>query len=313
MLDATTQVTNLEIILNFASKNQGLFMFIVAMISLAIGLVGFLIYKLVIFFVRKAKLDVGFGDKRLKLNTDDSNDQNDSSDSTLNQTLDTKINSNNLIRLTSTISAIVTDAVDNGYKKSEKRENLFKVQMNKIEESFDTAQAYIIEEYIKSGGANVEVAKALLSYSLRKHVITPYRHIMEADGLVQKTKDGVIEANRNFIDSCYMHVYIEFKNFTNYSTTGKPDNLTLTFSDEVLLKCLEHQKDIFRKLLVDSLEFAYDEELRYIEEIAVLGKALDDKITKLLSIHLNAASEDIGSKSWVSPSAATPPKSITGV
>ena len=99
MLDATTQVTNLEIILNFASKNPGLFMFIVAAILIVTSLVGFFIYKLVTFFVKKAKLDVGFGNKRLRLNTDDSDDQNNPSDSTLNQTLDAKINSNSLIRL----------------------------------------------------------------------------------------------------------------------------------------------------------------------------------------------------------------------
>ena len=296
-----TQQSNLGLILGWASEHPVSFMFIVAMLFLLVLGAVFLVYKLIIFFVKKAKFKVKLGDKEVALNEDKDNKHYSPSDNKNNdRERDIKL-------LKTLFSSIIDCSIESGYKKSEKRQVLFRVQMNDLEENLETIRTQVVADYIKNNGINVEIVRALLIYAFNKCVITQYRHIMEADNLVQKTKDGVVETNRHFIDTCISQIFIEFKNFSNYTNDKES-----SFSESLLLQCLESRQDLIRKLLVNSLEFAYDEEVKYFKEIDDLNKQLNDKVTSLLSFHLDGDSKPNDS-SWVNESVAAPPKHIAGV
>lgn len=295
-METISQTTStLQVITNFAEHNAGLFMFVCILVVLVFALCLFFIAKAGVFLVKRIN-KLKLGDKEIQLGEDGKPIEDQKPE--------------NYTKFASTISAIIQYSINTGYENSQKRRELFDVQMTHIKENFDIIQTAIIENYISEGGQNIEIARALLHHVINKVIILRFRSICVADRLAEKTKDGVIELNRNFIESAYTDVWIELKNLVNYTT--KTEKNSTVYSDQLLLDSLKQQKDSIKKMIVNSLEYAYDQAVSFLNEVQECNKQLNDKIQNLLNIHFEGTANEL-QQSWVSESVATPPNSVVGV
>lgn len=288
---------NIKVITDFAGSHPGLFIFTMLVLLAVVGLICFGIYKLIIFFVKKADFEVKAGDKGFKLKGRDDNANAGPVQEPIH-----------FEKFYSTLSTIIQYSIDTGYENSKKRQELFDSQMNKIRDNSDVIQTFIIEGYISKGGTNVEIARALLYYCFREKVIAPFRQICIADRLAEKTKEEIVNNNRNFIDTAYHNLWIELQNLLNYSSENS------SLSSNVLIECLKEQKDYFKKMLVNSLEYAYDEAVKCLKEVHNNNDVLDDKIKNVLKIHFdkNVNSEDLP-ETLIDEDLIMPPNSVVGV
>lgn len=288
---------NIKVITDFAGSHPGLFIFTMLVLLAVVGLICFGIYKLIIFFVKKADFEVKAGDKGFKLKGRDDN-----------ATAGPVQEPIHFEKLYSTLSTIIQYSIDTGYENSKKRQELFDSQMNKIRDNSDVIQTFIIEGYISKGGTNVEITRALLYYCFREKVIAPFRQICIADRLAEKTKEEIVNNNRNFIDTAYHNLWIELQNLLNYSSENS------SLSSNILIECLKEQKDYFKKTLVNSLEYAYDEAVKCLKEVHNNNDVLDDKIKNVLKIHFDKTvnSEDLP-ETLIDEDLIMPPNSVVGV
>lgn len=294
-METISQTTStLQIITNFAEHNTVLFIFVCTLIFLVFALCLFFLAKAGVFLAKRInKLKLGGNEIQLGEDGKPIEDQK----------------SENYTKFASTISAIIQYSINTGYENSQKRQELFDVQMTHAKENFDIIQTAIIENYISEGGQNVEIAKTLLHHVINKVIILRFRSICVADRLAEKTKEGIIELNRNFIDSAYTDVWIELKNLINYTIKTEKNNTE--YSDQLLLDSLKQQKDSIKKMITNSLEYAHTQALNFLTEIQECNKQLNDKIQNLLNIHFEGTAEKF-QQSWVSESVAIPPNSVVG-
>jgi hypothetical protein len=288
---------NIKVLTDFAGSHPGLFIFTMLILLVVVSLICFGLYKLIIFFVKKADFEVKAGDKRFKLKGKDDSETTDPAQEPIH-----------FEKFYSTLSTIIQYSIDTGYENSKKRQELFDSQMNKIKANSDVIQTFIIEGYISKGGANVEIARALLYYCFSEKVIAPFRKICIADRLAEKTKEEIVNNNRNFIDTAYHNLWIELQNLLNYS------NENSSLSSNILIDCLKEQKDYFKKMLVSSLEYAYDEAVKCLKEVHNNNDVLDDKIKNVLKIHFDKTvnSEDLP-ESLIDEDLIMPPNNVAGV
>ena len=284
---------NIKVLTDFAGSHPGLFIFTMLIL---LAVVGF-IYKLIIFFVKKADFEVKAGDKGFKLKGKD--------DSTTAGPVQEPFH---FEKFYSTLSTIIQYSVDTGYENSKKRQELFDNQMAKIRDNSDVIQTFIIEGYISKGGTNVDIARALLYYCFREKVVAPFRQICVADRLAEKTKEEIVNNNRNFIDTAYHNLWIELQNLLNYSKENS------SLSSDILIECLKEQKDYFKKMLISSLEYAYDEAVKCLKEVHNNNNVLDDKIKNVLKIHFDKTvnSEDLP-ETLIDEDLIMPPNNVVGV
>ena len=288
---------NIKVLTDFAGNHPGLFIFTMLVLLAVVGLICFGLYKLIIFFVKKADFEVKAGDKGFKLKGKD--------DSATAAPIQEPFH---FEKFYSTLSTIIQYSVDTGYENSKKRQELFDSQMAKIRDNSDVIQTFIIEGYISKGGTNVDIARALLYYCFREKVVAPFRQICVADRLAEKTKEEIVNNNRNFIDTAYHNLWIELQNLLNYSKENS------SLSSDILIECLKEQKDYFKKMLISSLEYAYDEAVKCLKEVHNNNDVLDDKIKNVLKIHFDKTvnSEDLP-ETLIDEDLIMPPNNIVGV
>lgn len=288
---------NIKVLTDFAGSHPGLFIFTMLILLAVVGFICFGLYKLIIFFVKKADFEVKAGDKGFKLKGKD--------DSTTAGPVQEPFH---FEKFYSTLSTIIQYSVDTGYENSKKRQELFDNQMAKIRDNSDVIQTFIIEGYISKGGTNVDIARALLYYCFREKVVAPFRQICVADRLAEKTKEEIVNNNRNFIDTAYHNLWIELQNLLNYSKENS------SLSSDILIECLKEQKDYFKKMLISSLEYAYDEAVKCLKEVHNNNNVLDDKIKNVLKIHFDKTvnSEDLP-ETLIDEDLIMPPNNVVGV
>ena len=288
---------NIKVLTDFAGNHPGLFIFTMLVLLAVVGLICFGLYKLIIFFVKKADFEVKAGDKGFKLKGKD--------DSATAVPIQEPFH---FEKFYSTLSTIIQYSVDTGYENSKKRQELFDSQMAKIRDNSDVIQTFIIEGYISKGGTNVDIARALLYYCFREKVVAPFRQICVADRLAEKTKEEIVNNNRNFIDTAYHNLWIELQNLLNYSKENS------SLSSDILIECLKEQKDYFKKMLISSLEYAYDEAVKCLKEVHNNNDVLDDKIKNVLKIHFDKTvnSEDLP-ETLIDEDLIMPPNNVVGV
>lgn len=288
---------NIKVLTDFAGSHPGLFIFTMLILLAVVGFICFGLYKLIIFFVKKADFEVKAGDKGFKLKGKDDS-----------ATADPVQEPFHFEKFYSTLSTIIQYSVDTGYENSKKRQELFDNQMAKIRDNSDVIQTFIIEGYISKGGVNVDIARALLYYCFREKVVAPFRQICVADRLAEKTKEEIVNNNRNFIDTAYHNLWIELQNLLNYSKENS------SLSSDILIECLKEQKDYFKKMLISSLEYAYDEAVKCLKEVHNNNNVLDDKIKNVLKIHFDKTvnSEDLP-ETLIDEDLIMPPNNVVGV
>ena len=100
---------NIKVITDFAGSHPGLFIFTMLILLVAVGLICFGVYKLIIFFVKKADFEVKAGDKGFKLKGRGDEGPHPTESETIH-----------FEKFYSTLSTIIQYSVDTGYENSKK-------------------------------------------------------------------------------------------------------------------------------------------------------------------------------------------------
>lgn len=294
-MEPTATVSNIQAIIDFAIRSPGLFMATVAFICILIFGVLFTIYKIIAYIVNHTK---GFkiGDKELKMGDDSDPIQ------------EVVKNTENIAKFNSTIAAVIRESIQTGYNHCERRQRLFDSQMDKVIENFDMAQTLILDTYISNNGLNTDIAKALLNYCINKTIINKFRDICIADRLTEKTKDGILEINHQFIENAFTDLRIELRHLINYSVKENSNNKS--YKDEILISSVDSHRDTIKRFLVSSLEFAYDAAVSALGEVEADNKKLNNTIKQLLNIHLEGVTDNL-QEEWLG-SNTLPPNYVIG-
>lgn len=294
-MEPTATVSNLQVITDFAIRSPDLFMVTVAFISVVAFGVLFTLYKIIVYIVNHTK-GVKIGDKELKMGDDSDSIQ------------EVVKNTENIAKFNSTISAVIRESIRTGYNHCEKRQRLFNTQIDRVLENFDIAQTLILDTYTSNNGLNTDTAKALLDYCINKTIIHKFRDICIADRLAEKTKDGILEINHQFIDSAFTDLRIELRRLVNYSV--KENSNSKSYRDEILIASVDSHRDTIKKFLVSSLEFAYDAAISSLGEIEADNRKLNNTIKQLLNIHLEGVTDNL-QEEWLSAN-TLPPNHVVG-
>ena len=216
----------------------------------------------------------------------------------------------NVTKFFSTINQVVNFSIQAGYANSEKRQHLFDAQMSQIKDNFDMLLTFILESYQEKCHGDASIVRVLVKYCLEKIVLSGLRHICVQDRLAEKTKDAVIEQNRPFISTSYPKVRQELQSLlaTVSSEGGKA-----SFSSEAILASLDDRKELFKKTIVDSLEFAHDEAVKYLHEVHENNQSFNLKINNALKVYFtDTRIHELMPSTWIEDQSTIPPNSVAG-
>lgn len=216
----------------------------------------------------------------------------------------------NVTKFFSTINQVVNFSIQAGYSNSEKRQHLFDTQMSQIKDNFDMLLTFILESYQARCQGDTSIVRVLIKYSLEKIVLSGLRHICVQDRLAEKTKDAVIEQNRPFISTSYPKVRQELQSLlaTVTSEGGK-----VSFSSKDVLESLDDRKELFKKTIVDSLEFAHDEAVKYLNEVHENNQSFNAKINNALKVYFtDTRVHELMPNTWIEDQSTIPPNSVAG-
>lgn len=261
-------------------------------IILVIGVVFILRFALKYF--SKKKLGVKFGDKEF------SYDGNSDSDEGLESLTRPPITDTE--RFASTISSVVNFAIETGYDNCRVRQSLYDAQMRKIRGKCELLITNILNEYLENKGQNYEVAKVLVSHAIEKEIVQKLREVCKADRLAEKTKERVVESERPLIDSAFYKVKAELLQLANSLQKG----------DEILLKALESQERNIEKLITASLDEAYEDAVKYLEEVHDNNQTLHNKVNNVMKTYLESSEREKLPKEWLEDQNMTPPNRVIG-
>ena len=281
----------------------------IVLIILVLFAVGF-IAKVVIKTLSKKKFGLKLGDKEFNY---DGGEEGEEGGERGSETPTQKV-VNNIEKFNSTIVAIVNYSIENGYENCRIRQNLFDSQMRNIEGNIELILTSILNDYLTNKGQNYEVAKVLVKHALDTQVINPMRKICAADRLAERTKEKVIELNRSFVEGAFNHVKLELTRLAQSVQHAEGESgVRFTYQDDILMTALERQQDSIKRVIVSSLEQAFDDAVKFLEEVHENNKSLNTKVTNSMKQYLETTEEhEKLQKEWLIGSNETPPNRIVG-
>lgn len=263
------------------------------------------IYKLISFLMTR-RIGVKLGDKEINLNDPTDNTQSGSKPVEGSNPLEKVIPATpqNTTKFFSTITQVVNYSIENGYANCKKRHDLFDSQMSQIRNHFDMLTTFVLDEYQRLGGQNLELIKIILRCAIEDHIVSPLRHICIQDRLAEKSKDQVIELNRSFINTAYSKVRQDIQGLADHDSSSCVDKL---------LDAIDRQKDLFKREIVDCLDFAHSEAENYLAEVHENNKSLDGKINNTLKVYFEDPSvHEVLPTTWISDQSGVPPNNVIG-
>lgn len=237
---------------------------------------------------------------------DFSEDENSKTDTSSNEGEEAA----NVTKFFSTINQVVNFSIQAGYSNSEKRQHLFDAQMSQIKDNFDMLLTFILESYQSRCSGDTSIVRVLIKYCLEKIVLSGLRHICVQDRLAEKTKDAVIEQNRPFISTSYPKVRQELQSLL---ATIDSEGKKVSFSSKDVLESLDDRKELFKKTIVDSLEFAHDEAVKYLKEVHENNQSFNAKINNALKVYFtDTRVHELMPNTWIEDQSIIPPNSVAG-
>lgn len=271
------------------------------LVATLVAFLGILLLTLVVGIIILAKRakkigPVDFGEDKLSKDTIPSNNNDD--------------DAANVTKFFSTINQVVNFSIQAGYANSEKRQHLFDAQMSQIKDNFDMLLTFILESYQEKCHGDASIVRVLVKYCLEKIVLSGLRHICVQDRLAEKTKDAVIEQNRPFISTSYPKVRQELQSLL---ATVSSEGNKVSFSSEAILASLDDRKELFKKTIVDSLEFAHDEAVKYLHEVHENNQSFNLKINNALKVYFtDTRIHELMPSTWIEDQSTIPPNSVAG-
>lgn len=232
--------------------------FTIAIILLAFGL-----WSLLKHLVTHAKIGLKFGNKELSINKEKEGRKLDINES-----------------FTSVITNILNYSSETAYEASVLRQNLFDDQVRNARSKFEMIRTLIVGDYAsKVEDCNIDLIDIILNNVIDISIIIKLEKIFQVDKLTEKSKEAILSLYKPFIEQAASNIHLEIQKLI------KPTN-TL-FSDDIL-KCIDAQKDLIRKSLIEILEYAYDESKNYFIRL----KDLNEKYSVLINNTLKSYFSD---------------------
>lgn len=177
------------------------------------------------------------------------------------------------------LGIVVNAAVQSGFNRSIKRQELFNKQMNATDSLFEGIISSISNEYYhrKRNNCALRQVSILLQYIFKKEVYTPLEKIFKADKLCEKTKESVIEQHRFMINGITEKIL---------KTTSELTIIGSEIIDEDLIEIICSKENEIKKGIIEVIEIGFDlaqEEMKGIEE---LQEELNKEINSALSVYL---------------------------
>lgn len=160
---------------------------------------------------------------------------------------------------TSVVVNVISYSTESAYEATAARQRLYEVQMKNAKSKLSMLKTILIGDYIKKSGRNdVDFLDLVLSSVLENVILNRMDSAFQADRFSEKTKDAIIELYKPFIESAFSDLKIELIKVTA---------LTKSVFDDCIINCLETQKDLVRKSVIECFEYAYEESLAYIKSL----------------------------------------------
>ena len=201
------------------------------------------------------------------------------------------------------LGIVVNAAVQSGFNRSIKRQELFNKQMNATDSLFEGIISSISNEYYhrKRNNCALRQVSILLQYIFKKEVYTPLEKIFKADKLCEKTKESVIEQHRFMINGITDKIL---------KTTSELTIIGSEIIDEDLIEIICSKENEIKKGIIEAIEIGFDyaqEEMKGIEE---LQEELNKEINSALSVYLRDDYNNLNiPENW---NDELPPNSIIG-
>ena len=201
------------------------------------------------------------------------------------------------------LGIVVNAAVQSGFNRSIKRQELFNKQMNATDSLFEGIISSISNEYYhrKRNNCALRQVSILSQYIFKKEVYTPLEKIFKADKLCEKTKESVIEQHRFMINGITEKIL---------KTTSELTIIGSEIIDEDLIEIICSKENEIKKGIIEAIEIGFDyaqEEMKGIEE---LQEELNKEINSALSVYLRDDYNNLNiPKNW---NDELPPNSIIG-
>ena len=201
------------------------------------------------------------------------------------------------------LGIVVNAAVQSGFNRSIKRQELFNKQMNATDSLFEGIISSISNEYYhrKRNNCALRQVSILLQYIFKKEVYTPLEKIFKADKLCEKTKESVIEQHRFMINGITEKIL---------KTTSELTIIGSEIIDEDLIEIICSKENEIKKGIIEAIEIGFDyaqEEMKGIEE---LQEELNKEINSALSVYLRDDYNNLNiPENW---NDELPPNSIIG-
>ena len=201
------------------------------------------------------------------------------------------------------LGIVVNAAVQSGFNRSIKRQELFNKQMNATDSLFEGIISSISNEYYhrKRNNCALRQVSILLQYIFKKEVYTPLEKIFKADKLCEKTKESVIEQHRFMINGITEKIL---------KTTSELTIIGSEIIDEDLIEIICSKENEIKKGIIEAIEIGFDyaqEEMKGIEE---LQEELNKEINSALSVYLRDGYNNLNiPENW---NDELPPNSIIG-
>lgn len=201
------------------------------------------------------------------------------------------------------LGIVVNAAVQSGFNRSIKRQELFNKQMNATDSLFEGIISSISNEYYhrKRNNCALRQVSILLQYIFKKEVYSPLEKIFKADKLCEKTKESVIEQHRFMINGVTEKIL---------KTTSELTIIGSEIIDEDLIEIICSKENEIKKGIIEAIEIGFDyaqEEMKGIEE---LQEELNKEINSALSVYLRDDYNNLNiPENW---NDELPPNSIIG-
>ena len=201
------------------------------------------------------------------------------------------------------LGIVVNAAVQSGFNRSIKRQELINKQMNATDSLFEGIISSISNEYYhrKRNNCALRQVSILLQYIFKKEVYSPLEKIFKADKLCEKTKESVIEQHRFMINGITEKIL---------KTTSELTIIGSEIIDEDLIEIICSKENEIKKGIIEAIEIGFDyaqEEMKGIEE---LQEELNKEINSALSVYLRDDYNNLNiPENW---NDELPPNSIIG-
>ena len=201
------------------------------------------------------------------------------------------------------LGIVIDAAVQSGFDRSVKRQELFNKQMSAADSLFEGIISSISNDYYNKKRNNCVLIQLsiLLQYIFKKEVYIPLEKIFKADRLCEKSKEAIVELHRFLINSTTERLL---------KTAGELTIIGSEIIDEDLIEIIRAKENEIKKGMIETIEIGFDlaqEELKGIEE---LQKELNNAINSALSVYLKDDYNNLKiPDNW---SSELPPNSIIG-